>query len=128
MKYGYLGNLLSSIMFKDKFTAMRCSTGINPDGSISSKVLDSFLVDEPCLVYPLTKDSSRDKNKDVAEEKQSFTLFYGNHCGIKKGDVLILTILDDFGNEQKVIEGFAGAPCPYPDHTEVDVYNWKVKS
>ena len=113
-------------MYKDKFTLNKQETTINPDGSKSSRLLDSFLQNEPCLVVETTKDSSRDGNKDVARQQTTITVHCSNKYDISKGDILILSIMDDNGNVRKTIKGPAAQPCFYPDHLQIDLYEWKV--
>lgn len=126
IKYGQLGNLLVNLMYKDRFTLNKQATELNPDGSKSSKLLDSFLQNEPCLVVETTKDSSRDGNKDVTRQQTTVTVHCASNYDISKGDILILSIMDDNGNVRKTIKGSAGQPCFYPDHLEIDLYEWKV--
>ena len=126
IKYGALGNnLLARLMYKDRLTIMRSESVINSDGSTGSDTLRSFLVDEPCLVHETTKDASKDGNLDVARQEIVVTVFCGN-CGIERGDVLKLSKINDDGTVCKVITGRAGQPAHYPDHIEVNVYEWKV--
>lgn len=126
IKYGQLGNLLVNLMYKDRFTLNKQETVLNPDGSKSSKLLDSFLQNEPCLVVETTKDSSRDGNKDVTRQQTTVTVHCASDYDISKGDILILSIMDDNGNVRKTIKGSAGQPCFYPDHLQIDLYEWKV--
>lgn len=126
IKYGQLGNLLVNLMYKDRFTLNKQATELNPDGSKSSKLLDSFLQNEPCLVVETTKDSSRDGNKDVTRQQTTVTVHCASNYDISKGDILILSIMDDNGNVRKTIKGSAGQPCFYPDHLQIDLYEWKV--
>lgn len=126
IKYGQLGNLLVNLMYKDRFTLNKQETELNPDGSKSSKLLDSFLQNEPCLVVETTKDSSRDGNKDVTRQQTTVTVHCASNYDISKGDILILSIMDDNGNVRKTIKGSAGQPCFYPDHLQIDLYEWKV--
>lgn len=126
IKYGQLGNLLVNLMYKDRFTLNKQETALNPDGSKSSKLLDSFLQNEPCLVVETTKDSSRDGNKDVTRQQTTVTVHCASNYDISKGDILILSIMDDNGNVRKTIKGSAGQPCFYPHHLEIDLYEWKV--
>lgn len=126
IKYGQLGNLLVNLMYKDRFTLNKQETALNPDGSKSSKLLDSFLQNEPCLVVETTKDSSKDGNKDVTRQQTTVTVHCASDYDISKGDILILSIMDDNSNVRKTIKGSAGQPCFYPDHLEIDLYEWKV--
>lgn len=127
IKYGQLGNLLSNLMYKDKMSATRKGSGTrNSDGSNNSDVLDSFLLNQPCLVQETTRDSSKDDNMDVAFQETVVTVFCHNSCPITKGDILTLSIMDDDEQVVKTIEGFAGFPTKYPDHLEINLYEWKV--
>lgn len=126
IKYGQLSNLLINLMYKDRFTLNKQETELNPDGSKSSKLLDSFLQNEPCLVVETTKDSSRDGNKDVARQQTTIKVHCASNYDISRGDILILSVLDDNGNVRKTIKGPVGQPCYYPDHLEIDLYEWKV--
>ena len=126
IRYGQLGKLLVGLMYKDKLTVDKMETEINPDGSKSSKLLDSFLQNEPCLVVETTKDSSRDDNKDVARQQLTVTVHCASNLDISKGDILTLSVMDDYGNVRKTIKGNAAQPCFYPDHLEIDLYDWKV--
>lgn len=127
IKYGFLGNkMLSKLMYKDRLTASReGESQRNSDGSVGSATLSSFLVDEPCLVHETTKDASKDGNLDVARQEVIVTVFVGN-CGIQRGDVLELSKINDDGTICKVITGLAGQPTYYPDHLEINLYEWKV--
>ena len=127
IKYGNLGGLLVNLMYKDKLTASRKETQRNSDGSMGSKVLDSFLHDEPCLVHETTKDSSRNGNLDVTHQELTVTVHCSSKLEIRQGDALKLSVMDDFGNIRKTIKGFAGQPSFYPDHMEIDLYDWSVK-
>lgn len=126
IKYGQLGNLLVNLMYKDRFTLNKQEKVLNPDGSKSSKLLDSFLQNEPCLVVETTKDSSRDGNKDVTRQQITVTVHCASNYDISKGDILILSVMDDNGKVIKTIKGSAGQPCFYPDHLQIDLYEWKV--
>lgn len=128
IKYGGLGALLASLMYKDTLEAFgeADKRRRNPDGSQSSALLNSFLKDEPCLVQETTQDSSRDGNMDVARQETVVTVFCRQDCGIKKGNVLILSITDDNGQVIKKIEGHAAEPTFFPDHLEINLYDWKV--
>lgn len=126
IKYGHLASLLVCLMYKDRFTVNKKETQINPDGSKSSKLLDSFLQNEPCLVVETTKDSSRDGNMDVARQQVTVKVHCASGYDISRGDILILSVLDDQGNIVKTIKGFAAQPCNYADHMEIDLYDWKV--
>lgn len=126
IKYGMLGNLLANFMYKDKLTAIRGKQTRNPDGSMGSEFLDSFLQDEPCLVQETVNDSSRDDNLDVARQELTVTIYCGTNCNILRGDVLKLSVMDDNNNVKKVIVGNAGQPSYFPDHLEIDLYDWRV--
>lgn len=126
IKYGNLSNLLVGLMYKDRFTLNKQETVTNSDGSKSSKLLDSFLQNEPCLVVETTKDSSRDGNKDVARQQTTLKIHCASNYDISRGDILILSVMDDAGNVRKKFKGSAGQPCFYPDHLEIDLYDWKV--
>ena len=128
IKYGFLGNkMLAKLMYKDRLTIYRGEgePERNSDGSMGSPTLRSFLVDEPCLVHETTKDASKDGNLDVARQEVVVTIFCCD-CGIVRGDVLELSKINDAGNVTKVITGRAGQPAYYPDHIEVNLYEWKV--
>lgn len=128
VKIGYLGNLLGSLLYKDRLTRTRVGKDDtrNPDGSMRAKVLDSFLLEEPCLVHETANDSSRDGNLDIAVQEVTITVFCSNSCDIVRGDVLKLSVMDDNGQVRKVITGKAAQPTYYPDHLEIDLYEWKV--
>ena len=127
IRYGKLGNLVANLMYKDLMTVTRKGEQErNPDGSMSSKLLDSFLQNEPCLVRETTNDSSRDDNLDVARKEIVVKVYCHNKHQIHKGDILELSVLDDEGLLMKQIKGFAGQPCFYPDHQEIDLYDWTV--
>lgn len=99
---------------------------INPDGSKSSELLDSFLQNEPCLVVETTKDSSQDDNKDVTRQQITVTVYCNSSLEISQGDILVLSVMDDNGNVRKTIKGYAAQPCFYADHLQIDLYDWKV--
>lgn len=124
--YGQLGNLLASLMYKDKMTVHKTESVKNPDGSKSSKFLDSFLLDEPCLVVETTKDSSKDDNRDVTRQQITVTAYCKSNLNISQGDILVLSVMDDSGNVRKTIKGTAAQPCFYPDHLQIELYDWKV--
>lgn len=126
IKHGRLGNILTALMYKDRLTVHREQEGLNPDGSQSSDILNSFLQNEPCLVHETKKDSPEGKDKDVAKQEVRLIVFCSNKAKILTGDILTLTILDDYGGVQKVIEGYAGQPCYYADHQEIIMFDWKV--
>lgn len=128
IKYSGLCVLLASLMYKDRLEAFgeADKRGRNLDGSQGSALLNSFLKDEPCLVEETTQDSSRDGNMDVARQETVVRVFCRHDCGIKKGNVLILSIRDDNGQVVKKIEGHAAQPTFFPDHLEIDLYDWKV--
>lgn len=126
IKYGALGGkLLTTLMYKDRFTSYRGKTEINSDGSKDSSTLSSFLVDEPCLVHETTKDASKDDNSDVARQEIIVTIFC-NNCDIQRGDILELSKFNDERHLCKKLVGKAGQPTYFPDHLEVNLYEWKV--
>ena len=127
IKYGSLGGLLVNLMYKDKLTASRKETVRNSDGSKDSKLLDSFLQNEPCLVCETTKDSSRNDNLDVAHQELTVTVYCSSKLDIKQGDVLELSVMDDYSNVRKTIKGFAAQPTFFSDHLQIDLYDWSVK-
>ena len=129
IKFGNLGNkLLTNLMYKDRLTCHKkeSSTTRNPDGSISSKLLHSFLQNEPCLVHETTEDYSKDGNLDVARQEVVVTVYCSNLLDIKRGDFLELSVLNDMQEVTKLIKGYAGQPTQYPDHLEINLYDWKV--
>lgn len=126
IKYGHLGGILTALMYKDKMTAERWVEEINSDGSTGSKVLDSFLIDEPCLVNETTKDSPKNDNADVPVQNTLLSVYCSPNCGVQNGDVLTLSVMGDDGNVQKVIEVEATRPCYLPDHMEIRCYELKV--
>jgi len=126
IRYGQLGNVLMGLMYKDRLTSYRSSTTINSDGSKGSKFFGSFLLNEPCLVHETSKDSSKDGNMDVSREETTVTIHCSPDCDIVKGDILVLSIMNDVDTVVKTIKGFASQPCPYPDHLEIDLYDWEV--
>ncbi len=126
VKYGKLGNLLTSLVYKDRMKIERWKTEINPDGSEGSQVLDSFLIDEPCLVNETTKDSPKDDNLDVIQQKTLISVYCSPTCGVSVGDVLTLSVLDDNKNVQKEIVAVCNSPTYYPDHMELRLLDWKV--
>ena len=127
IRYGKLSDLVASMMYKDIMTVKRKGEAQrNPDGSMSSKLLDSFLQNEPCLVRKTTNDSSRDDNLDVARKEIVVRVYCHTKHQILKGDILELSVLDDEGLLMEKIEGHAGQPAWYPDHLEIEIYDWKV--
>ena len=126
IRYAQLGTILASLMYKDRLTVNKQTTELTPDGSKSSKLLDSFLQNEPCLVVETTKDSSRDDNKDVARQQVTITVYCASDYDISRGDILILSVMDEYGNVKKTLKGPAAQPCYYPDHLEIELYDWKV--
>lgn len=126
IKYGKLGNILTALVFKDRMTIERWEDKINPDGSHGSQVLNSFLVDEPCLVNETTKDSPKDFTPDVTRQQTLISVYCPPHCGVKIGDILKLKVLDDNGNILKEIVGHTNNPTLYPDHMEIRLMDWKV--
>lgn len=129
IKFGNLGNkLLVNLMYKDKLTRQRTESDNtrNPDGSNSSKLLHSFLQNEPCLVHETTEDYSKDDNLDVARQEVVVTVYCSNLLDIVRGDFLELSVLDDTEQVKKVIKGYAGQPTHYPDHLEINLYDWEV--
>ena len=127
IKYGNLGGLLVGLMYKDRLNATKKTTVINSDGSKDSKLLDSFLQNEPCLVCETTKDSSRNDNLDVAYQELTVSVYCSSELDIQQGDVLELSVMDDFGNVRKTIKGFAAQPTFFSDHLQIDLYDWSVK-
>lgn len=126
IKYGHLGAIVAALMFKDRMKVERWSDGTNPDGSKGSQVLSSFLENEPCLVNETTKDSPKDDNKDVSKQQTLLSVYCSHKCGVKTGDVLTLSVMDDDGNVMKTIEVASARPTYYPDHMEIHCYEWKV--
>lgn len=128
IKIGKFGKFLKSFVYKDRLNAIKTNDNEvrNPDGSIGSELLDSFLQNEPCLVYKKAKDASRDDNLDVSSQEITVTVFCSSHCAIERGDILELSVLDDDGQVKEIIKGKAGHPAFFPDHLEIDLYQWKV--
>lgn len=128
IKFGNLGNLLSNLIYKDRLSCTKKESGNtrNPDGSNSSKLLHSFLQNEPCLVHETTEDYSKDGNLDVVRQEVVVTVYCSNLLNITRGDFLELSVLDDNEQVRKVIKGYAAQPVHYPDHLEINLYDWKV--
>jgi len=126
IKYGKIGNILSTIAFKDRMDVIRKQEIVNPDGSLGSQVLDSFLVNEPCLVNETTKDSPKDRTLDVTRQQTLLSVYCSPRSGIRMGDVLSISVLDDDGSVLKKIEAVCNNPTFYPDHMEIRLMDWKV--
>jgi hypothetical protein len=126
IRYGHLGAILTTLVYKDRMTAERWVEELNPDGSVGSKVLDSFLIDEPCLVNETTKDSPKGFTYDVPLQNTLMSVYCSPDCGVKAGDILTILVMGDDGNIQKTIEAEATRPCFMPDHAEIRLYEVKV--
>lgn len=126
IQYGKLGAILVALMYKDRMKVERWKDTTNPDGSKGTEVLDSFLVDVPCLVNETRKDSPKDDNLDVSRQDILLSVYCPTDSGVTVGDVLTLSIMGDDGKVLNVIETVATAPSYYPDHMEIRCFEWKV--